>query len=531
MRLLVTLAVFLAACSAAAQEPWIITTPVTVTEPQELGEVIVFGSGELRVEGVPEPGVRFAGNVIALSGGRILLEDSVIRFESTYHGQYALVAFDGGEVQVSGCDYRVPSGVQHGIVTGGDGRAVLQDTEFGFVQLVSSGTSSIEARRLNGTFEVIVQDDSHMLLEDIPRTAGGGELWVWPEFPEGSVAVYTPPMPGFVESWSFPPEGSSGIRQTIAMSRCRARLWPMLVRRGVDLTLRDIPEDNWIVVGFHMPDSQTVAGLENQDPVTTQTLGLDDRTVRLENASIDTWNLYPEEHARVEVRDSLVGEILAFGDSRVRVVRSVVDGTGGFFGSGDRSWVTVEESSFTCDIQATRDSTMVLRDCAVAAPDYPGAVVRLGAYDRGRLLLDQTVVEGADEGRVVTALGGQGLIGLAALGEVPPAAPGPGQTLSIQGWAGLYTLDSEVAEGSSWELRVRSACGGPWEVLGSGTANVEGGELAAWSGADPGRPYTLGLVLTDGWGRVLGAGWEVAPELIPSACGPRRGGPRPTASP
>jgi hypothetical protein len=527
MRLHLSTLFLLGACCAAAQEPWIITTPVTVTEPQELGEVIVFGGGELRIEGVPEPGVRFRGNVIAVSGGSILLEDSAIRFESTYHGQYALVAFTGGQVHVSRCDYRVPSGVQHGIMTGGDGRAVLQETDFGFVQLVSTGTSTIEARRLNGTFEVIVQDDSYMLLEDIPRESGGGGLWVWPEFPSGSVAVYTPPMPGFVESWSFPPEGSSGIRQTIGMSRCETRLWPMLVREGSDLTLRDIPEENWLVVGFHMPVSQTVAGLHNQDPLTTQTLPLTDRTVRLENASIDTWNLYPEGHARVEVRDSLLGEILAFGDSRVRVVRSVVDGTGGFFGSGDRSWVTVEDCGFTCDIQATQDSTMVLRDSTVAAPDFPGAVVRIGAYDRGRLLLDQTVV---DEGRVVTALGGQGLIGLAALGGVPAAAPGPGETASIQGWAGIYTLDPEVAGGSSWELRVQSACGGPWAVLGSGKANVEGGELAAWSGADPGRPYILGLVLTDGWGRVLHAGWEVAPELIPSVCGPRRGGPRPAAS-
>lgn len=507
-----------------------ITTPVTITEPTELGDVIVSGNGVLRVQGVPDPGVGFAGNVLAVSGGRIVLEDSVIRFESTFHGQYALVAFTGGEVDVSGCDYRVPNGVQHGIVTGGDGRAVLEDTDFGFVQLVSSGSSSIQARRLNGSFEVIVQDDSHMTLEEIPRDTDHGQLWVWPEFSSGSAAVYTPPMPGLVESWSFPPEGSSGIRQTVEMHQCRAKLWPMLVREGADLTLKDIPEENWIVVGFHLPDFQTVVGLQNQDPRTTQTLDFTDRTIQLKNASVDTWNLYPEGSAWVEVRDSVLGEILASGDSRVRVLGSVVDGTGGFFGTSDRARLTAEGSRFTCDIQATADSTMILRDSTVAAPDAPGAVVRLGAYDRGRVLLDQTVVEGVDERHVVLALGGQGVLGMAALAAIPSAAPGPGETAPITGWAGIYALDPEIAAGWSWLLRVRSACGGSWTVLNSGATVVEGGDLGAWTGADPDRPYTLGLVLRDGLGRALESDWDVAPELISSACRPRGGGQGPTAS-
>ena len=51
--------------------------------------------------------------------------------------------------------------------------------------------------------------DSAMEIEDIPRIPGEGRIWVWVEFASESVAEYTPPMPGFITDWSFPPPGSA----------------------------------------------------------------------------------------------------------------------------------------------------------------------------------------------------------------------------------------------------------------------------------------------------------------------------------
>ena len=102
-----------------------------------------------------------------------------------------------------------------------------------------------------------------MELEDIPRDPGEGRIWVWVEFPRGSVAEYTPPLPGFVTSWTFPPTGSVGIEQSVLVERCEAMLWPMLVREDARLTLKDIPEENWVVVGLYLPESVTIDGLIN----------------------------------------------------------------------------------------------------------------------------------------------------------------------------------------------------------------------------------------------------------------------------
>ena len=99
----------------------------------------------------------------------VRFENSVVQFMSVYHGQYSLVGVEDARIDVVSCDYRVPNGVQHALMVAGNARMVVEDTDFGDVQLLSAHAATLEARRLTGNFEVLVQDDSTMVLEDIPR--------------------------------------------------------------------------------------------------------------------------------------------------------------------------------------------------------------------------------------------------------------------------------------------------------------------------------------------------------------------------
>ncbi len=229
-------------------------------------------------------------------------------------------------------------------------------------------------------------------------------------------------MPGFIESWTFPPPESTGIFQTATVDRCETMLWPMLVRENSSVVLRDISDDNWVVVGFHMPNDGEVEELHNDRFYIDHTLDLDDRQFRLVNASIDTWNLYPQADAHVTVRDSLLGEILSLENSRVRMERTLIDGTGGFFGARDTSRIVAEDCRFTCTIEATQQSTIELRSSSVEP--YPidptGVWTRFGAYDDGRLFAEQTPV------LTVPALDGRGLIAVSYLHE-PPQSPPAGE--------------------------------------------------------------------------------------------------------
>ena len=513
IRVLVGLSVILAAVAplgAAGGQPWVITTPVTVNQPTDVGDVIVADGGVLTVENVPDPGLRLTGNLWVIGHGRVVLKDSVIEFMSTYHGQYALAVVENGSAVVSGCDYRVPNHVQHALFSADNGTIEVEDTNFESVQLIATGTSSFTASRLNGNFEVILQGSAGMTLTDIPRDPGQGRLWVWPEFPDGSRAVYTPPPTGFVSSWDFPPVGAEGIPDHCHLERCQVLLWPLLVKPGADLTLRDILESNRVVVGFHMPNSATITGLKNGETVAQKTLPLTDRVVRLENASIDTWNLYPEQGARVVVRDSVIGEMITFGGAVSVLERTTVDGSGGYFGATDTSHSVARNCTFTCDIQASGRATIELHDCdAEPYPNDPtGAATRFGAFDEARLFADQTQVN------TTTALGGSGLIAVAWIENPPAAPPAHGQPVTLFGGAALYSLAGGPAPGY-WRLgAVRH---GSREALQLGRGPTQDGriQLATWDGANSAAAYELRLVLTDAWGRTLTGRHKVPASRFP----------------
>jgi len=480
----------------AADDPWVIAEPVVITEPTELGQVIVVSGGSLTVRDLPPPGLRMSGHLWVVGTGVVSLESSVIQFMSVFHGQYALVAAESARIEVKDCDYRVPNGVQHALFTTGDAEMTVEDSDFGDVQLISAQRSHLAARRLNGSFEVIVQDDSSMDVADIPRVAGRGRIWVWVEFPSGSRAEYSPPMPGYVESWSFPPATATGIRQTATVQRCETLLWPMLVREGSDVTLVDVPEEHWVVVGFRMPNHAIIDGLVNDRFYADEVVELEDRVFRLVNSSVDTWNLYPEGEAHVTVRDSTLGEILSMGSSRVRMERTTIDGTGGFFGSRDRSRIVADNCRFTCTIEATQESVVELHSSSVEPypGDPSGAFTRFGAYDDGRLLADQTPV------LTTPALAGRGLIAVSYVHE-PPASP-PVGTAALIGAAAQFSLDPDVAAGS-WRLEASRGDGSVPVLIGSGDVNVEDDVLGIWSAADPALHHRLRTTLTDGLGRTL----------------------------
>jgi hypothetical protein len=503
---------------AIAGEPWIIDSLVVIHDPIEVGDVIIVDGGTLHAVGVPEPGLRVAGNLWAMGNGELVLEDSVVQFMSTYHGQYALAAVEQARARVTGCDYRVPGGVQHALVAAGAAELTVEDTDFGDVQILAAGSSRATVERLTGNFEVIVQDAAAMSLADIPRAGGEGSIWVWVEFGPGSEARYSPPLPGWVDSWTFPPPDATGIPQSILVERCEARLWPMLVREGSRLELADIDEDNWVVVGLHLPADAAISELHNNAWYDALTLPLRDRELRLANAAVDTWNLYPQGDANVVISDSTVGEILGMGDAEVRVRRTTIDGSGGFFGARDRSTIVVEESLVTCTVEASQEATIELHSSEVRP--YPidptGAWTRFGAYDLGRLLADQTPVF------TTPALGGEGLIAVSYLFDPPPHPPAPGVAVELHGVAAQFSLSDELVPGS-WRLEA-DPVGGPPLVLGSGEGNVEEGLLGVWRDAVPWQSYQLRLVLRDRSGRVL-FGRQPVPDVRPpppEASAPRR---------
>lgn len=485
------------AIGVCAADPWIISTPVTVTDAMSVGDIVVVSGGSLEVSNVPEPGFQISGNISVVGTGSVLLSDSVIRVMSEYNGQYALAAADNGTITISGCDYKVPSGVQHAIFSTGDAHVDIADTDFDFLQFIAAGASRITASRLNGHFECIVQDDGNLSLTDIPRDTGAGSLWVWPTFMPNTVAEYSPPLPGYIDSYLFPPAASQGINQTFSITRCEVQLWPMLVREGCNLTLKDISPDNWVVVGFYLPTDATVDSLYNNKTYADWTMPFSDRTVRILNSTIDTWNLYPERGATVTVRNSLIGELLAMDNSAVTMENTTVDGSGGFFGSESEAKVTATGCTFTCTVQATDNSRMTLLDSIVLPyPDDPtGYWTSFGAYDNAILHLGQTPATSTPN------LGGNGTIVVTYISNVPATPPAKDSPLELRGTAGIYCLDASMAL-KKWTLKVKRPGRKGGKVLGEGDANAEEAPLGSWGVKNTSKERLLILKVKDTKGRI-----------------------------
>jgi hypothetical protein len=455
---------------------------------------MVVAGGSLTVQNVPEPGFRIFGNLVVTDDGVADFNNSVIKVMSTYHGQYALLAMGQGVIRIAGgSNYQIPNGVQHALIAWENGRVDIRNSDFTFAQLIASGQATLTASQLTGRFECIVQESGQMNLTDIPRVSGGGQLWVWPTFMPGSRAIYTPPLPGFVSGYTFPPPGASGISQSFTITRCNVMLWPMLVREGSGLTLKDIPPGNWVVVGLHLPFSTTISGLQNGLYYNDTLLGLPDRTLRLQNASIDTWNLYPDKDAQVLIENSLVGEILAFGNSSVVVRNTIVDGSGGYFGVTDKATLEATNSIFTCDVQVSKEASAILRDSALLPyPNDPtGAFTRFGAYDTATLHLDRTPAQ------PIPSFGGKGVIAVTWITDPPASPPTTRTPVVIHGYGAIYSSNT-VAKRVVRNLKAYPAGSRLGRLLGWGMSNVEDGVLGKWQSAKTGTDYELVLTLRDG---------------------------------
>lgn len=487
------------ALTVHAAEPLVVDGEVVITEPTEVGDVVVLDGGVLRVEDVPEPGFQLAGNLFAVGDGEVHLDRSVVRVLSQYHGQYVVGGIDDARFEISHCDYRSLYGVQHAVVASGHATVAITDSDFGDTQLIAAEDGTLAAERTNGRFEVIVQHRAAMTLRDLPRDPGQGEIWVWVEFGPGSRATYTPPPPGPVAEWRFPDPSMAGIPQSIVVERCDVLLWPMLVREGSDLILADIPPSSWVVVGLHLPVDTVIEDLVNDRTVADGEVVLPDRRLRLSDATVDTWNLYPQGTAHVTVRDSRVGEVLALEDSTTHLLDTVVDGTGGFFGTRDRARLTAAGCRITCTVEATAESTLRLVDSVVEPyeADPGGRFTRFGAYDSAVLVAEHTTVD------TTPALGGDGVIAAVWLDGSEA-----GGELAVWGALGLYSLEGGPGF-AGWRVLARPVGGGAATVVAAGDSEVTGEPLG--TAPIPAHRATLVAELTDGRGRTIRAVRHLTP--------------------
>jgi hypothetical protein len=100
------------------------------------------------------------------------------------------------------------------------------------------------------------------------------------------------------------------------------------------------------------------------------------------NSEVATWNFYPASRSNITISNCIFGELLAFDTSNVLIQNSICDGTGGYLGAINHSFVIVISSFITSQVIAKENGFLIgglsaFNSLQVEADDF-GVMALLG---------------------------------------------------------------------------------------------------------------------------------------------------------
>lgn len=193
------------------------------------------------------------------------------------------------------------------------------------------------------------------------------EVLLWLFFPKGSTGEIT--MPGdtgwrFLDSFYLGPQSADlrNIPYEVRMDSVTA-LWGCIPQAGCSVTVSD---SKLRVMGFTLMDSLADYRLSHfihDRTFTLERLPFPDRSITLKNTYVRTFNVYTMLNARLSMDSSVVGEMIAYHDSRMDLKQVTVDGSGGFFGQEGASQVRAENCTFTCALKVQERCKLNMNFC------------------------------------------------------------------------------------------------------------------------------------------------------------------------
>jgi len=368
MRMRILALLLLCAALLPAEDWYIYGETRTISVPTTHEGNIVIAAG-----GVLDIGADFTqtGFIAVFGGGVLKIHGCDLRLQSTYNGQYFIAALETGRIELDGLRFS-SNGWQAGIIALDDGSADIRGCDFfldpaGVIQPGLYGRGRITLEDSRGDFEVILLDAGCFEAHRIPPTPeepARTRLWVWPTFGEGDTATLTYPAPG-VQDFSFPGPGDS-TAFSYDLEDVNIPFWPLLVKPGSTVMLKDNPEDRHLIVG-HLLYRDAVLSLKNNADYADFTLPEADRSFRVVNSRVWTWNLYPYQDTVLVVKDSVLGEILGSEQSQTWVYDSTIDGSGGFLGASADASITLVDSTVTTMVQSVEQGRIAFIRSAMEA--------------------------------------------------------------------------------------------------------------------------------------------------------------------
>lgn len=301
------------------------------------GPMLLIGGGAALFE---RDSVSISGDLVATGGSRVAVNGCYFTFPMTYNGAQNLVTRDSSGIQFHATVINTGAGKLGG---GGLGRGFLGLDTVLFVSpnilgftMAFNDQSALFLNTVAGGVEVITDGQATISMNQVETVI------IWHSFrPNTSADFAFPPVntgvlpqSSFVLAYIFneATSGGTGVGYNITMTFCNSVFWGVLTYPDSDLSLNS----STVVAAGHIFDEagtqNTADNFINNQLYANFSAPLTDRSLYLSNVRVQAWNFYTMNDADLTVRNSTIGEALAF-DGALTLENVVGDGSGGYFGA------------------------------------------------------------------------------------------------------------------------------------------------------------------------------------------------------
>lgn len=325
---------------------------VEITEDMILvGNIMVFNNGTLIIKA---ENFTMKGDIYVLDNGIIDVESENFTILQNFIYEHNAIVMGSGLLQFNNTHFK--SGGQSWSA------AVLENSSFklsgceisdGFITTTLMGKGSATLTDTKTPGEYLCFDESRLSF------SGCDFLIYWLVADKGSKVELSFPDGESVDSWQFP--GSlpdvEGVNYSVEIENCTDVNWALISRNGSDVTFSD---SRLRVAGIQIvsDDSVYVSGLTNNTFYKDRSININDRDLRFVNTNIQTWNFYASAGSKLNIENSVFGEILTQDSSRAVIKNSLCDGSGGYAGAFGNSFMHFTHSFIRSELISRDRATL-----------------------------------------------------------------------------------------------------------------------------------------------------------------------------
>jgi len=322
---------------------------------------------------------------IGIDNARLTFQDGFLYLKQNYRGEQ-LVIIKKGTIEITNSEllseYSIcGAAIEH------------SQLKLSYVDMLMEGFSFSTLSASSLLVEYTVNGGEFIIFEDTACTMKNSS-WIifricsWQELHEP--LVY--PGDDTVAHWQTP----HALTNKIMLRNCSQLLYGFIAKPGCNITLKD---SKIRALGFLFSGStmNRISNLENNASFADHIVKTKVHTLRFNNSSVQSWNFYTEDMARLTIENCIYGESISLKNSIIKINKSLCDGSGGYLGADDHSQTIITESEINCMVLAQKESQMIFKQSAIKG--------KLIASGNSLITLDKTSHQGDmlifDQGKIV----------------------------------------------------------------------------------------------------------------------------------